>query len=54
MSGFILSFGAVIAGCFTVNFYLGQNHNTVETDKIIKFRTDEEVDEEIRKIKERS
>ncbi|WVQ72881.1 hypothetical protein IAR50_002442 [Cryptococcus sp. DSM 104548] len=51
LSALIVSFAAVIAACFSSNYYLGQAHNSVETDKIIKFRTQQEIDEELAKAK---
>ncbi|TYJ57394.1 hypothetical protein B9479_001934 [Cryptococcus floricola] len=47
LSALIVSFGAVIAACFASNYFLGQAHNSIETDKIIKFRSQQEIDEEL-------
>jgi hypothetical protein len=44
LAGLVVSFGSIIAGAFTVNFYLGQQHNIVEPGKIIRFRTAEEIE----------
>ncbi|KAK1925985.1 hypothetical protein DB88DRAFT_480303 [Papiliotrema laurentii] len=49
LAGLVVSFGSIIAGAFTVNFYLGQQHNIVEPEKIIRFRTAEEIEGEVRK-----
>lgn len=38
LSALIVSFGAVIAGFFASNFFLGKSHNAVETDKIVNMR----------------
>ena len=47
MSALIVIFIALIAGFFASNYYLGQAHNAIETDKIIKFRNQSEIDEEL-------
>lgn len=47
LAGFITSFLGLAAGFFTKDFRLGQEHNSVETHKIIRFRDKEEVDPDI-------
>ncbi|KAI5476529.1 hypothetical protein MNV49_007539 [Pseudohyphozyma bogoriensis] len=48
LAGLITSFGSLIAAFFVKDYYLGQNHNDVEKDKIIKFRDEKEIKEEVR------
>ncbi|KAF7327597.1 hypothetical protein MKEN_00338900 [Mycena kentingensis (nom. inval.)] len=40
-----LSFISLIAGCMTTDFYLGDTQNAIETDKVIKLRTEEELEQ---------
>lgn len=47
LAGLITSFLGLAAGFFTKDFRLGQEHNSVETHKIIKFREKEEVAPEV-------
>jgi len=43
----------LIAGFFASNYYLGQAHNAIETDKIIKFRNQSEIDDELAAMRAR-
>jgi VIT1/CCC1 family predicted Fe2+/Mn2+ transporter len=43
LAALIVSFVAVFASLFASNFYLGQAHNAIETDKIIRLRRKEEI-----------
>jgi hypothetical protein len=54
LSALIVMFVALFAGFFASNYYLGQAHNAVETDKIIKFRNQSEIDEELSAAKARA
>ncbi len=46
LAALVVSFLALVAGCLTVDFYLGKAHNTVETHKEITFRSAEETSDE--------
>lgn len=43
VAALVVVFGAIIAGFFASNFFLGEAHNAVETDKIIKIRDRDEI-----------
>jgi hypothetical protein len=47
LAGFLTSFLGLIAGFFTTNYRLGESHNTVEENKIIRMRAQEEIDPEV-------
>ncbi|WRT67511.1 uncharacterized protein IL334_004483 [Kwoniella shivajii] len=47
LAALIVSFGSLIACLFTSNYYLGNSLNAVEVDKVVKFRTAEEINEEL-------
>ena len=51
MSAIIVMIVALFAGFFASNYYLGEAHNAIETDKIIKFRDQKEIDQEMAAIK---
>ena len=38
LSALIVSFGSLICALFATNYYLGQNHNAVETHKILAWK----------------
>jgi hypothetical protein len=48
LAGLIVSFGSIAAGLFATDFYLGEAHNNVEQEKVIKFRTKEEIEAELK------
>lgn len=43
LSALIVSFGSLICALFATNYYLGQNHNAIETHKILRWREPDEV-----------
>lgn len=47
MGAMIVTFGTLLASIFASNFYLGQSHNAVETDKLVVFRNKEETIPEV-------
>lgn len=46
LGALVVSVLALVAGLLTREFHLGEAHNTVETDKIVRIRDKDEVDEE--------
>lgn len=51
LGALIVMFVALFAGFFASNYYLGEAHNAIETDKIIKFRDQRQIDEELAAIR---
>lgn len=47
MGAMIVTFGTLLASVFASNFYLGQSHNAIETDKLVVFRNKEETAPEV-------
>lgn len=47
MAAMIVTFGTLLASLFASNFYLGQNHNAIETDKLVVFRNKEDTAPEV-------
>ena len=47
LAGLCTSFLGLIAGFFTTNYYLGENHNSIEENKIIRMRNKDEVAPEV-------
>ncbi|WVQ81948.1 hypothetical protein IAT38_004075 [Cryptococcus sp. DSM 104549] len=52
LGALIVNFAALGAAFFASNYFLGKSHNSVETDKIIKFRTKDEIAVELNERKE--
>jgi hypothetical protein len=46
LSALIVSFGSLICALFATNYYLGQNHNAVETHKILAWKKKELTEEQ--------
>lgn len=46
LAALITSFVGLAAGFFTKNYYLGESHNAIEENKVIRFRNKDEVSPE--------
>lgn len=51
MAGLIVTCLAVVSASFAKNFRLGESQNNVELNKVIKFRDQHEIDEELSRMK---